>query len=88
MYGSECGLACVDREPFPPSPLIPLRDDDSSVKGTAISALGGLGDTRALQPLMEVLADRENTSGEQRGAAATALHLLKDADRSPPSLMP
>jgi len=70
------GKDAVKAVPF----LIEYLKSDESGTGHAALALGQIGDQRAVQPLMEVLADKKASSFE-RGSAATALGCLR-SDKS------
>ncbi|MDO8127544.1 MAG: HEAT repeat domain-containing protein [Candidatus Brocadiales bacterium] len=52
-----------------------LRDEDSDVRKGAVGALGGLGDLRAVEPLIQ--AWRDDKDPNIRGRAAEALERLK-----------
>jgi HEAT repeat protein len=66
-----------------------MRDDDSSVRGAAIEALEGLGDDRAIDTLIDALADpdrrirqaaRRALAGFGAPAMARLSDLLGDSD--------
>jgi hypothetical protein len=54
-----------------------LTDEDPAVRSAAAEALGKIGDRRAVEPLIEVLA--QDGAYEARQAAAAALGLLKES---------
>ena len=59
------------RDPSAVEPLITaLRDRNSRVRHTAATALGHIGDSRAVEPLRKILPDRKGAAYDPVGAAA------------------
>jgi HEAT repeat protein len=59
--------------------LIALKDSSPTTRGCAAETLGYLGDTRAVEPLIQALAEfPDDKYWEARQCAATALGMLRD----------